>query len=510
MAAGLGSSAGSPADGVGGVFSGDTFAAGRAGVTRVDANAGDAGSVGIGWSVDESVDDDDDVATAASALSRSAFVGERTLDEAGDEAEASPSSSASTSSVSSVVESVDSPLRKVVLARRSTLTFREPMDALALVSALRSRDPDAYQFALAHEDGAAFVGSTPERLFSSRDGRAASEAVAGTRPRGADEGEDAALAYEMLLSPKEHEEFSIVREEVRAALAAVAKDGASGVKAELEKGVLRHVSVQHLYARLGCELADDTSEADVLRALHPTPAVCGHPRVAALDAIRGVEPFDRGLYAGPLGWIGAESAEFAVAIRSALLETTTTTNDASDTSNPEHDTTPGTVMRLYAGVGVVAAADAVAEWRELNLKTTPLESLVAARDGTNDSLTQTKLGSLGSLAMAPNANQAWADVLIGELFRDGVRVFCVAPGSRSTPLALAAERHTAARVVVCVDERSLAFYAPASARAPAPAPQAPPSSPAAARRWPTCCRRRWRRRRATRRSCCSPRTGRPS
>ena len=457
MAAGLGSSAGSPADGVGGVFSGDTFAA--RGVTRVDANAGDAGSVGIGWSVDESVDDDDDVATAASALSRSAFVGERTLDEAGDEAEASPSSSASTSSVSSVVESVDSPLRKVVLARRSTLTFREPMDALALVSALRSRDPDAYQFALAHEDGAAFVGSTPERLFSSRDGRAASEAVAGTRPRGADEGEDAALAYEMLLSPKEHEEFSIVREEVRNALARVAKNGASGVEAELEKGVLRHVSVQHLYARLGCALADGTSEADVLRALHPTPAVCGHPRVAALDAIRGVEPFDRGLYAGPLGWIGAESAEFAVAIRSALLETTTTTNDASDTSNPEHDTTPGTVMRLYAGVGVVAAADAVAEWRELNLKTTPLESLVAARDGTNDSLTQTKLGSLGSLAMAPNANQAWADVLIGELFRDGVRVFCVAPGSRSTPLALAAERHTAARVVVCVDERSLAFYA---------------------------------------------------
>ena len=125
------------------------------------------------------------------------------------------------------------------------------MDALALVSALRSRDPDAYQFALAHEDGAAFVGSTPERLFSSRDGRAASEAVAGTRPRGADEGEDAALAYEMLLSPKEHEEIYIVREEVRAALAAVAKDGASGVKAELEKGVLRHVSVQHLYARLG-------------------------------------------------------------------------------------------------------------------------------------------------------------------------------------------------------------------------------------------------------------------
>jgi isochorismate synthase/2-succinyl-5-enolpyruvyl-6-hydroxy-3-cyclohexene-1-carboxylate synthase/2-succinyl-6-hydroxy-2,4-cyclohexadiene-1-carboxylate synthase/O-succinylbenzoate synthase len=313
----------------------------------------------------------------------------------------------------------------------------------------------------------------------------------------------------MLLSPKEHEEFSIVREEVRNALATVAKDGSSGVKAELEKGVLRHVSVQHLYARLGCELANGTSEADVLEALHPTPAVCGHPRLAALHAIRSAEPFDRGLYAGPLGWIGTESAEFAVAIRSALIETnlitgktnrtktndeprTDTTNDPKTTTDDdtEKTNTPGTVMRLYAGVGVVAAADAVAEWRELNLKTTPLESLVAkkTKTKTRENLpvdgffptsqtnaddgrtkpetsfretpsTQTNSNPVTPLADAPNANVAWAELLIGELFRDGVRVFCVAPGSRSTPLALAAERHPSARVVVCVDERSLAFYA---------------------------------------------------
>ena len=476
MAAGLGSAAGSPADG-GDVFSGAFKASGRG--TRVDQNVGDAGSVGIGWSVDESGDEtSDDVATAATTLLNGAFASD---------------------SQNSKTQEKESVLRKVVLARRSTLTFSEPMDALALVANLKSRDPDAYQFALVHSDGAAFVGSTPERLFSSRDGRAASEAVAGTRPRGADEGEDAALAYEMLLSPKEHEEFSIVREEVRNALATVAKDGSSGVKAELEKGVLRHVSVQHLYARLGCELANGTSEADVLEALHPTPAVCGHPRLAALHAIRSAEPFDRGLYAGPLGWIGAESAEFAVAIRSALIETnlitgktnrtktndekTTTANDAKKTN------TPGTVMRLYAGVGVVAAADAVAEWRELNLKTTPLESLVAKKTKTRENLpvdgffptsqtnaddgrtkasftsfretpsTQTTLNPVTPLADAPNANVAWAELLIGELFRDGVRVFCVAPGSRSTPLALAAERHPSARVVVCVDERSLAFYA---------------------------------------------------
>lgn len=489
MAAGLGSAAGSPADG-GDVFSGAFKASGRG--TRLDQNVGDAGSVGIGWSVDESGDEtSDDVATAATTLLNGAFASD---------------------SQNSKTQEKESVLRKVVLARRSTLTFSEPMDALALVANLKSRDPDAYQFALVHSDGAAFVGSTPERLFSSRDGRAASEAVAGTRPRGADEGEDAALAYEMLLSPKEHEEFSIVREEVRNALATVAKDGSSGVKAELEKGVLRHVSVQHLYARLGCELANGTSEADVLEALHPTPAVCGHPRLAALHAIRSAEPFDRGLYAGPLGWIGAESAEFAVAIRSALIETnsflgktnrtktnderrTDTTNDPKTTTanDTEKTNTPGTVMRLYAGVGVVAAADAVAEWRELNLKTTPLESLVAkntkTKNKTRENLpvdgffptsqtnaddgrtkasftsfqeapaTQTTLNPVTPLADAPNANVAWAELLIGELFRDGVRVFCVAPGSRSTPLALAAERHPSARVVVCVDERSLAFYA---------------------------------------------------
>jgi isochorismate synthase EntC len=156
--------------------------------------------------------------------------------------------------------SPQAPLRKVVLARRTSLRLADPVDSLALVASLRARDPDAYQFALIHPGGAAFVGSTPERLFAARDGHAASEAVAGTRPRGADEGEDAALAYEMLLSPKEHEEFAIVREEVRRALSSVAEGGHKGVRAELEKGVLRHVSVQHLYARLGARLVPGCSE----------------------------------------------------------------------------------------------------------------------------------------------------------------------------------------------------------------------------------------------------------
>ena len=323
------------------------------------------------------------------------------------------------------------PVRKVVLARRSKLSLNAPVDSFALVSRLQARDPDAYQFVLRHPNGETFLGSTPERLFLSRKSRAVSEAVAGTRARGSDDGEDAALAYDMLLSPKEHEEFAIVREEVRRALGQVAEGGNGGVEVELEKGILRHVAVQHLYSRLSAPLAEGKNEADLIAALHPTPAVCGYPRKAALSTLRKVESFDRGLYSGPLGWISAEGAEFAVAIRSALV-------------HPRGDE-----VSLYAGVGVVGSAHAQAEWHELNLKTKPLESLLA---------------SATPLASLPNPNAAWAAILIGELVRGGVTTFCVAPGSRSTPLALAAEKHVSANVVVCIDERSLGFYALGYAR----------------------------------------------
>lgn len=322
-------------------------------------------------------------------------------------------------------ESIE-PLRKVVLARRSKLQLNAPVDTFTLVSRLQSRDPDAYQFVLRHPNGETFLGSTPERLFLSQGGRAVSEAVAGTRARGADDGEDAALAYDMLLSPKEHEEFAIVREEVRRALGEVAAGGDEGVDVELEKGILRNVTVQHLYSRLSAPLANGKNEADLVGALHPTPAVCGYPRPEALRTLRAVESFDRGLYSGPLGWISAEGAEFAVAIRSALVHPS------------------GDEVSLYAGVGVVGSANARSEWAELNLKTKPLESLLAPA---------------ARLASLPNPNAAWATVLIGELVRGGVTTFCIAPGSRSTPLALAAEKHVGANVVVCIDERSLGFYA---------------------------------------------------
>jgi menaquinone-specific isochorismate synthase len=90
------------------------------------------------------------------------------------------------------------------------------------------------------------------------------------------------------------------------------------------------------------------TDAEVLRALHPTPAVGGYPGVEALEEIRALEPFDRGWYAGPVGWIGADAAEFAVGIRSGLVR--------------------GNTLALFSGAGIVAGSAPEGEWAEIEQK----------------------------------------------------------------------------------------------------------------------------------------------
>jgi menaquinone-specific isochorismate synthase len=90
------------------------------------------------------------------------------------------------------------------------------------------------------------------------------------------------------------------------------------------------------------------TDAEVLLALHPTPAVGGYPRREALEEIRALEPFDRGWYAGPVGWIGAEGSEFAVGIRSGLVR--------------------GNSLALFSGAGIVAGSVPEDEWAEIEQK----------------------------------------------------------------------------------------------------------------------------------------------
>ena len=322
-----------------------------------------------------------------------------------------------------------SALTKVVLARKTVVNLQKKIDPLALLEGVAEKDPRAYQVALQLASGTTFIASTPERLYARTGTAVSSEAIAGTRARGpgGDVERDFWLALDLLRSKKDHLEFTAVRDWVATALKTVCDD----VTIEVAKSVLKQGGVQHLYGLIAGTLSDEhVSDAALLAALHPTPAVCGRPPTEAMELLNTTELFDRGLYSGPFGWLSGNAAEFVVAIRSALV----------------HDRT----VELYAGVGIVPGSDTISEWAELNLKISQYER---------------HLRPALPLPEAPNINLLWAQLAVEELCRLGCNTFCVAPGSRSSPLTAAIAQHPRARIVTCIDERSLAFWAVGHARA---------------------------------------------
>ncbi len=235
-------------------------------------------------------------------------------------------------------------LDKVVLARRAEIGFEHEIDAPYLAERLEEATAGCFHFYVEPEKGVAFVGASPERLFR-RSGRAIeSEAVAGTRPRGASEADDAELLDDLLRSKKDKAEHDHVRIGIGEALGPICEE------LEVESGVseMKTASRRHLVSRVRGMLRDGVSDAEVLRALHPTPAVGGYPKDGALPEIRAAEGFDRGWYAGPIGWIGADGAEFAVGIRSGLVR--------------------GRSLSLYSGAGIVEGSVPETEWAEIEQK----------------------------------------------------------------------------------------------------------------------------------------------
>jgi menaquinone-specific isochorismate synthase len=235
-------------------------------------------------------------------------------------------------------------LDKVVLARCTELGFPQEIDAALLAESLEEATPGCFHFYVEPEAGVAFVGASPERLFR-REGRAIeSEAVAGTRPRGASEADDDELRDDLLRSQKDKAEHDHVRVGIGEALGPLCDE------LEVESGVseMKLASRRHMLSRVRGILREGVSDAEVLRALHPTPAVGGYPKEGALQEIRSAEPFDRGWFAGPVGWIGADAAEFAVGIRSGLVR--------------------GNKLILFSGAGIVEGSVPESEWAEIEQK----------------------------------------------------------------------------------------------------------------------------------------------
>jgi menaquinone-specific isochorismate synthase len=235
-------------------------------------------------------------------------------------------------------------LGKVVLARRAEFGFDGDLDPTMLLDSLKAATPGCFHFYAEPEDGVAFLGASPERLFR-RDGRSVeSEAVAGTRPRGASSADDDGLRDDLLHSAKDLSEHSYVRTGIQEALTPICE----GLEMEEDVSDMKLARGRHLRSKVRGTLRDGVTDAGLLEALHPTPAVGGHPRGQALEEIWALEPFDRGWYAGPLVWIGAEASEFAVGIRSGLVR--------------------GRTLALFSGAGIVAGSVPDEEWAEIEQK----------------------------------------------------------------------------------------------------------------------------------------------
>ena len=263
-------------------------------------------------------------------------------------------------------------LRKVVLARRTTLSLAEPVDALSLVASLRARDPDAYQFALVHPTGAAFVGSTPERLFSARDGHAASEAVAGTRPAAP------TRARTRLWRTRCYSRRKNTRVCHRS------RGGAPRVGGR-RRGWFPRRSRRAREGRASARLRAASLRA-IGRAISGGAVRSGRPRGVTPDA-RGVRipARRRARRRAPRGDVrpGIIRRPDGLGRRRLGGVCRRDSIDAGQTGRRG--------VTRYAGVGVVAAADSAAEWHELKGKT---------RGGRS--------ARRPSLAEAPNAGRAWA------------------------------------------------------------------------------------------------------
>ena len=235
-------------------------------------------------------------------------------------------------------------VEKVVLAQKAELLSEFPLDPVTLLGRIKAPSSQTYTFLYQFPDSGTFLGASPECLFR-KDGKMVySEAIAGTRPMGHNQETSLELQKELQQSAKELQEHDYVADNIHAALEMLCED----VHCTERREILQTASIQHLYTGFRGQLKDKVNLFHILNALHPTAAVNGTPSREAMEHIRKLEPFSRGWYAGAVGWITASQAEFAVAIRSALVHNQT--------------------ISIYSGAGIVKDSDPEQEWEETELK----------------------------------------------------------------------------------------------------------------------------------------------
>lgn len=247
-------------------------------------------------------------------------------------------------------------VRKTVLARTLDVHLGGRIDPVDLAETLWHRNPGTHLFLFEPSPGRALVGAAPEALATVRSGVFHATAVAGSVGVGESDLERAQMGESLLRSAKDRAEHRMVVDDMVARLGPVA----TGIRAADEPELLALARIQHLETAIRARVAPDRHVLDLVAALHPTPAVCGVPRDEALALLHDEEPFERGWYAGPVGWCSVDGdGHFVPALRTAVGD--------------------GREWRLFAGAGIVEGSTAQGEWDETAIKFQPVLRALEAR-----------------------------------------------------------------------------------------------------------------------------------
>ena len=253
-------------------------------------------------------------------------------------------------------------LKKIVLSKTLDLCLDRSVDIPRLLTNIMGQNPSAYHFSVPLETGI-LVGASPELLIRKEGSRLFSNPLAGSAKRSEDQQEDSRISQALLGSEKDQYEHSIVVDAIRSALIPMIES----MKLQRQPSLISTPTMWHLSTQIEAILAKDSSFTifDVIKQLHPTPAMCGTPTGLAHDYIKALEPHQRGFFSGLVGWCDAQgNGEWAIAIRCAEVA-----------SNK---------VRLFAGAGVVPDSCAESEWRETSAKMQTMINAFGIRDFSND------------------------------------------------------------------------------------------------------------------------------
>ncbi|MCV2513908.1 isochorismate synthase, partial [Leclercia pneumoniae] len=236
-------------------------------------------------------------------------------------------------------------VNKVVLSRLIDIVTEEQIDSGALLERLIAQNPASFNFHVPLEDGGVLLGASPELLLRKEGSHFSSLPLAGSARRQPDDMLDREAGNKLLASQKDRHEHELVTQ----AMKSVLETRSHQLTMPASPQLITTPTLWHLATPVEGEARADENALTLACLLHPTPALSGFPHLAAKALIAELEPFDRELFGGIVGWCDSEgNGEWVVTIRCARLQANT--------------------VRLFAGAGIVPASSPVGEWRETGVK----------------------------------------------------------------------------------------------------------------------------------------------